>query len=246
MCLQEPEMLETLLRGTKHLGLSLTVKQTQQFQLYYQELVAWNRRVNLTAITDYEEVQLKHFLDSLTLVPTFEDMVWAKGDFLLLDVGTGAGMPGVPLKIVLPKVRLVLLESVAKKTAFLRHLIQKLGLDHAEVLTGRAEEIAHQSDCREGFDLVVCRAVSRLSTTAELSLPFCREGGLFIAPKKGQIEEELSQAIKAIDVLGGKLKEVRKINLESLEQRFLVIVEKVSPTPQRYPRRAGLPAKRPL
>jgi 16S rRNA (guanine527-N7)-methyltransferase len=239
-------MLETLLHGAKQLGLSLTSKQTGQFQLYYQELVAWNKRVNLTAITDYEEVQLKHFLDSLTLVPAFEDMSWSKGDFFLLDVGTGAGVPGIPLKILLPQVRLVLLESVAKKTAFLQHVINRLDLAHVEVLTGRAEDMAHQGSYRERFDLVVSRAVGSLSTIAELTLPFCREGGLFIAPKKGQIEEELSQAAKAIDTLGGKLKEVKRVELELLEQRFLVMVEKVSPTPQRYPRRAGVPARRPL
>jgi 16S rRNA (guanine527-N7)-methyltransferase len=239
-------MLETLLHGAKQLGLSLTPKQTQQFQLYYKELVEWNKRVNLTAITDYEEVQLKHFLDSLTLVPAFEDKAWSKGDFLLLDVGTGAGMPGIPLKILLPKVRLVLLESVAKKTAFLQHVVNCLSLDHVEILTGRAEDIAHQDSYRERFDLVVSRAVGRLSTIAELTLPFCREGGLFIAPKKGKIEEELSQAAKAIDTLGGKLKEVKKVELKLLEPRFLVMVEKVSPTPQRYPRRAGVPARRPL
>ena len=239
-------MLETLLHGAKQLGLSLTPKQTQQFQLYYKELVEWNKRVNLTAITDYEEVQLKHFLDSLTLVPALEGKAWAKGDFLLLDVGTGAGVPGIPLKILLPKVRLVLLDSVAKKTAFLQHVVNCLSLDHVEVLTGRAEDLAHQDSYRERFDLVVSRAVGKLSTIAELTLPFCREGGLFIAPKKGQIEEELSQATKAIDALGGKLREVKKVELELLEQRFLVIVEKVSPTPQRYPRRAGVPARRPL
>jgi 16S rRNA (guanine527-N7)-methyltransferase len=239
-------MLDILLRGATQLGLSLTSKQTGQFQLYYQELVAWNKRVNLTAITDYEEVQRKHFLDSLTLVPALEDMSWSKGDFLLLDVGTGAGVPGIPLKILLPQVRLVLLESVAKKTAFLQHIVNCLDLDHVEVLTGRAEDIAHQENYRERFDLVVSRAVGRLSTIAELTLPFCREGGLFIAPKKGQIEEELSQATKAIGTLGGRLKEVEKVELELLEQRYLVIVEKVSPTPQHYPRRAGVPAKRPL
>jgi 16S rRNA (guanine527-N7)-methyltransferase len=239
-------MLETLLHGAKQLGLSLTSKQTQQFQLYYEELVEWNKGVNLTAITDYEEVQLKHFLDSLTLVPAFEDKAWSKGDFSLLDVGTGAGLPGIPLKILLPKVRLVLLESVAKKTAFLQHVVNCLSLDHVEVLTGRAEDIAHQDSYRERFDLVVSRAVGRLSTIAELTLPFCREGGLFIAPKKGKIEQELSQAAKAIDTLGGKLKEVKKVELELLEPRFLVMVAKVSPTPQRYPRRAGVPAKRPL
>src|SRR4030042_782532 len=122
------QMPERLIYGAKQLGLSLTLEQTQQFQLYYQELIEWNKRVNLTAITDYEEVQTKHFLDSLTLVPALEGEAWAKEDFLLLDVGSGAGVPGVPLKIFLPKVRLSLLESVAKKTAFLEHLVNHLGL----------------------------------------------------------------------------------------------------------------------
>lgn len=155
-------------------------------------------------------------------------------------------MPGIPLKILLPKVRLVLLDSVAKKTAFLKYLVGCLSLDQVEVLTGRAEDVAHQENYRERFDMVVSRAVTKLSTTAELTLPFCREGGLFIAQKKGQIDEELSQATKAIDILGGQLREIKKVDLPQLEPRFLVIVEKVSPTPQRYPRRAGMPAKRPL
>lgn len=241
-----PQILERLIYGAKQLGLSLTSRQTEQFQLYYEELVEWNKRVNLTAITEYEEVQLKHFLDSLTLVPALEDEAWIKEDFLLLDVGTGAGVPGVPLKIFLPKVRLFLLESIAKKTAFLKHLVDRLDLEGVDILTGRAEDIAHQKNYREKFDLVVSRAVGKLSTIAELTLPFCRQGGLFIAPKKGQIEEEVSQARQAIATLGGKLRGVRKVDLEDLEPRSLVIVEKIGSTPHHYPRRAGVPAKRPL
>lgn len=239
-------MLEKLTRGARELGLVLTPEQVQKFQLYYEELVEWNKRANLTAITDYEGVQLKHFLDSLTLIPALQDVSWAGEDVSVLDVGTGAGVPGIPLKVFLSRIRLVLLDSVAKKTAFLQHLVDKLGLDHVQVLTGRAEEIAHQSDYREKFDLVLSRALSRLSTVAELALPFCRCGGFFIAQKKRPIEEELGQAAKAIDVLGGRVKEVRNVDLECLEHRCLVIVEKVSSTPQRYPRRTGVPAKRPL
>ncbi len=239
-------MLEKLTRGARELGLVLTPEQVQKFQLYYEELVEWNKRANLTAITDYEGVQLKHFLDSLTLIPALQGLSWAGEDVSVLDVGTGAGVPGIPLKGFLSGIRLVLLDSVAKKTAFLQHLVDKLGLDHVQVLTGRAEEIAHQSDYREKFDLVLSRALSRLSTVAELALPFCRCGGLLIAQKKGSIEEELGQAAKAIDILGGRVKEVRNVGLECLGQRCLVIVEKVSSTPQRYPRRTGVPAKRPL
>ena len=239
-------MMEKLIQGAEQLGLALSAEQSRQFQLYYEELVEWNKRINLTAITAYDEVQLRHFLDSLTLVPALEDMPWAKGDFALLDVGTGAGMPGIPMKLFLPRIRLVLLDSVAKKTAFLKHVTAKLGLEDVEIVTGRAEEVAHQSDYREKFELVVSRALSRLSTAAELTLPFCRQGGFFIAQKKGAIEEELNRAAGAIDVLGGRVKEVRKVDLELLEGRCLVIVEKVSPTPLRDPRRTGVPAKRPL
>ncbi|MFC1925623.1 16S rRNA (guanine(527)-N(7))-methyltransferase RsmG [Chloroflexota bacterium] len=239
-------MLERLTCGAKQLGLSLSPEQLRLFQLYYKELVEYNGRVNLTAITAYEEVQTKHFLDSLTLMEALKDETWAREDFALLDIGTGAGVPGVPLKILLPGARLVLLESVSKKTAFLQHLVERLELGRVEILTGRAEDIAHQEDRRERFDLAVSRAVGSLSTIAELALPFCRKGGLFIAPKKGQIEEEVSQARQAIDTLGGRLKEVKEVVVEGLEPRSLVIIEKTGPTPQRYPRRAGVPAKRPL
>ncbi len=234
--------MERLVHGARQLGIFLNPKQTQQFQLYYQELVRWNERVNLTAITDYEEVQLKHFLDSLTVALVLDE---AK-EFSLLDVGAGAGMPGLPLKILLPGVKLVLLDSVAKKTAFLRYLVECLGLDRVEVLTGRAEDFARQENYREGFDLVVSRAVGKLSTVAELALPFCREGGIFVALKKGQVEEEVEKALRAITILGGRLREVKRVELEGLEQRLLVIVDKVSPTPQLYPRRVGVAARRPL
>ena len=238
--------MERLIHGAKQLGLTLTSKQVEQFQLYYEELVKWNKKVNLTAITDYEEVQLKHFLDSLAVMLVLEDERWTKKDFRLLDVGAGAGMPGVPLKILLPGVGLVLMESTAKKTAFLDHLVGCLGLDGVEVLTGRAEDIAHQGDYRERFDLVVSRAVGKLSTVLELSLPFCRQGGLFVAPKKGQVKEEIDKATKAIAILGGRLREVKEVDMEGLEPRLLVAIDKVSPTPPLYPRRAGVPAKRPL
>ena len=239
-------MLDKLTHGARQLGLALSPTQTEQFHLYYEELVEWNRRVNLTAITEYEEVQVKHFLDSLTLVLAFEDFPLAMGDCALLDVGTGPGMPGIPLKVLFPEMRLMLLDSVAKKTAFLTHLVECLRLDNVQVLTGRAEDVAHQPAYREEFDVVVSRALSKLPTLAELTLPFCRQGGLFIAQKKGPVDEELIQAQRAIGTLGGRVKAVKKVDLELLEDRVLVIVEKVSPTPERYPRRAGVPAQRPL
>lgn len=239
-------MLERLTKGTIQMGLSLTSKQVRLFQLYYEELVEWNRKINLTAITDYDEVQTKHFLDSLTLMEVLKNEEWVKKDFYLLDIGTGAGLPGIPLKILLTEARLVLLESVAKKTAFLKQLVDRMGLEYVETITGRAEDVAHKADFRERFDLVVSRAVGSLSSVAELALPFCRQGGIFIALKKGQIEEEVNQAKQAIAILGGRLREVKKIEMEGLGQRLLITLEKIAPTPGRYPRRAGMPAKRPL
>lgn len=239
-------MLEKLTHGVKQLGLELSPRQIHQFQLYYEELMDWNKRINLTSITNYEDVQLKHFLDSLTIVIALENVSWSKDNFSLLDIGTGAGLPGIPIKIIHPEIQLVLIESVAKKTSFLQHIIAKLELDQVKVLTGRAEDLAHHSDYREKFDLVVSRALSKLPTLAELTLPFCRKGGLFIAYKKGAIEEELNQSIKAIDLLGGRLKEIKVIDMELLDRRSLVMVEKISSTPPNYPRRAGIPEKRPL
>jgi len=245
-CYHESAMMEKLVEGARQLGLPLTERQLQQFQTYYEQLVEWNRRVNLTGITDYEEVQIKHFVDSLSIVLAMEGAKWADGSFGLLDIGTGAGMPGLPLKMVCPGAKLVLLDSVAKKTAFLRHIVGELGLEGVEILTQRAEEIGHLPEYRETFDLVVCRAVSHLATVAELSLPFCRIGGLAVIPKKDGIERELSQANGAIGILGGKLKSVREVTIKGLEQHVLVVLEKTSPTPVTYPRRPGIPAKRPL
>jgi 16S rRNA (guanine527-N7)-methyltransferase len=238
-------MMEKLSSGATELGLPLNPRQLEQFAIYYQELISWNRRVNLTRITDYDEVQVKHFLDSLTAVLTYP--VTNGTDFRLIDVGTGAGMPGLPVKILLPEVRLVLLESVAKKTAFLRHLRDRLKLDDVEIMAGRAETLAHQQEYREAFDLVLARAVAPLATLVELTLPFCTVGGVFIGQKKGDIELEVSQAGGAIGLLGGRLREIRQIELAHFtEPRQLVVIDKVSPTPASYPRRAGLPAKRPL
>jgi 16S rRNA (guanine527-N7)-methyltransferase len=239
--------MEKLSDGAKKLGLSFTPKQAEQFQVYYEELVSWNKRVNLTAITDYEQVQIKHFLDSLTVTLALEGVKWApRAEFHLLDVGAGGGLPGIPLKIIFPKVKLVLLDSVAKKTTFLHYLVGRLELSEVEILTGRAENIAHQKNFREQFDLVVSRAVGKLPTTTELSLPFCQIDGCFVASKKGRIEQEINQALNSITILGGKLREVKKVELEQLEQRCLVIVDKVSPTPQLYPRRPGVPQHHPL
>ncbi|MFQ5826479.1 MAG: 16S rRNA (guanine(527)-N(7))-methyltransferase RsmG [Dehalococcoidia bacterium] len=238
--------MEKLAAGAKRIGLDLTPQQLEQFQVYYEELVAWNRRLNLTTIVEYEEVQIKHFLDSLTVALVLPD-IRPSSRLRLLDLGAGAGLPGVPLKIIRPEIELVLLDSVAKKATFLHHLVGRLGLEGVEVVTARAEELARQPTYREGFDAVVSRAVARMPTLAELGLPLCRVGGALIAQKKGEVTEEIEKAAPAIEVLGGRLREVKRLDLEELgEERSLVVIEKVSPTPQSYPRRPGLPSRRPL
>jgi len=235
-----------LIDSAAQLGIKLTTEQLEQFQIYYEELVDWNKRMNLTAITEYDDVQVKHFLDSLTLVAACGELV-SKLKPRFLDVGTGAGLPGIPMKIVFPTIELVLLESVAKKTAFLRYLIDRLNLDDVTIAESRAETLAHCVDYREQFDIVTCRAVGTLATTVEISLPFCRKCGIFIAQKKGVIDDELGKASVAIETLGGKLRGIERINLAVFnEERLLVVIGKVGATPSAYPRRPGVPRKRPL
>ena len=226
--------------------MALTPSQLEQFQTYYRELIDWNRRMNLTRITGYKEVQVKHFLDSLTVVRALEPPADGKG-LRLIDVGTGAGIPGIPLKILLPEIKLVLLDATAKKATFLEHIRQKLGLDDVGIVVGRAEDVAREAQYREKFGLVLSRAVAGLPTLVELTLPFCAVGGRFIAQKKGDINLEISQSARAIELLGGKLREVKKVDLEEFaDERWLVVIDKVSATPPQYPRRPGIPAKRPL
>ncbi len=238
-------MMEKLIAGASKLGLELSPNQIEQFHVYYQELIEWNRRINLTSITDLGDVQTRHFLDSLTVTPAFKQPITA--GLRLIDIGTGAGFPGLPAKIVLPDIKLTLLEATGKKAGFLRHLKQILGLDDVEIVVGRAEDVAHRAEYREGFDIVLSRALATLPTLAELTLPFCAIGGRFIAQKKGAVDAEISQAAKAMSLLGGSQPIVKKIDLEELaDERYLVIVDKVAPTPAKYPRRPGIPAKRPI
>jgi len=239
--------MKQLIEGAGKLGIRLNARQVKQFELYYLELIEWNKKMNLTAITDYPSVQVKHFLDSLTVTMALPQEEMERPDFAIVDIGTGAGFPGVPLKILLPRPRLVLIEPTAKKTAFLRHIIEKLELERIEISNSRAEEAAHLSLYREQFALALSRAVALLPGLVELTLPFCRIGGRFVAQKKGDIGEEVNGAKKAIATLGGKLNQIKKIELdESEDVRYLVIVDKICATPNKYPRRPGLPRRRPI
>lgn len=236
--------MEYLDSGAKEIGLQLSSSQLEQFYTYYQELLEWNQRINLTSITEFRDVQIRHFLDSLTVTLALKQPIL---DLCLIDIGSGGGFPGLPLKIALPAIKLVLLEATAKKAAFLRHLERKLGLGGVEIVVGRAEEVAHEARYREQFSLVLSRAVAPLPALVELTLPFCAVGGRFIAQKKGVVEPEVDKAAKAISIMGGSLAEVKKIDLEELaDERYLVVIDKIAPTPRKYPRRPGVPSKRPL
>ena len=238
--------MQYLYAGATRLDLKLQPQQIEQFHIYYQELIDWNQRINLTSITAFREVQIKHFLDSLTVILAIKQPIASK-NLSLIDVGSGAGFPGLPLKIAFPNINLVLLEATGKKAAFLYHLTQKLNLNNVEVLVGRAEEIAHRARYRQQFDIVLSRAVATLPALIELTLPLCAVKGRTIIQKKGDIEDELNKATRAIEILGGSQPELKKIKLPELtDDRYLVIINKISPTPAKYPRRPGIPVKRPI
>lgn len=225
------------------LGIALTDKQKQQFDKFYELLVEWNKVMNLTGITEYEEVNEKHFVDSLSIVKAI-DMKSVKS---VIDVGTGAGFPGIPLKIAFPHLKVVLLDSLNKRINFLNTVIAELGLTDIKTIHGRAEDYAKQTEYREKFDLCVSRAVANLSTLSEYCLPYVSADGLFIPYKSGEIDEELENSKKAVKILGGKIENVVKFQLPGTEiGRSFVKIRKISNTNKKYPRKAGLPAKEPL
>jgi 16S rRNA (guanine527-N7)-methyltransferase len=237
--------MEKLIAGADRLDIELDKAQVERFQRYYGELVKWNERANLTSVTAYEEVQTRHFLDSLTVVPEISAAV-LNGDGKILDIGSGAGFPGLPLKIAHPELSLTLMEATAKKSAFLSHVVESLGLEDVEVVTGRAEDQAHKPKMREQFDIVISRALAKLNVLVELCLPFCSVGGLTIAQKGRDIDLELREAQTAIDTLGGKIKDSSMPDTSATDVGTLVVIEKLRPTPANYPRRPGIPSKRPL
>ena len=225
------------------IGITLNEQQKQQFDKYYEMLVEWNKVMNLTGITEYDEVNLKHFTDSLTIART-QEMQKVQS---VIDIGTGAGFPGIPLKIAFSHLKVVLLDSLNKRIKFLDAVIEELGLENISTINGRAEDFAKKKEYREQFDLCVSRAVANLSTLSEYCLPFVAVNGSFVSYKSGDSEEEIQQAKHAISLLGGKVKNVDKFQLPGTDMgRALVEIKKTKQTPGKYPRKAGLPAKEPL
>jgi 16S rRNA (guanine527-N7)-methyltransferase len=239
--------MKLLADGAREIGLDLTSEHLSAFQIYYEELVAWNKRFNLTAITDYEGVQVKHFLDSLSCLLANEVREKFASSSLAIDVGSGAGFPGLPLRIACPKIRITLLESTGKKVTFLEHIVKKLSLTGVEVIKGRAEELGHDPIHRERYEIAFARAVAELSVLVEYTLPFLEPGGLLVAQKGADVDGEVKAAEGAIAILGGNLLRILPVEIKGLEgARSLVLIEKTKPTPEKYPRRPGIPAKRPL
>lgn len=237
------EQLKTFQKDLEELHITISDAQYQQFITYYEILVEKNKVMNLTAITDFDDVIKKHFVDSLSLVKVFD----LKNPVSVIDVGTGAGFPGIPLKIVFPDLKITLLDSLQKRIGFLQEVIAELELVGIEAIHGRAEDFAKLGQLRETFDLCVSRAVANLSVLSEYCLPYVKVGGKFISYKSDKVNMELEQAKHSISLLGGKLIEQKSFILPSSDiDRNLVVIEKCRPTPKQYPRKAGTASKKPL
>ena len=231
--------------GLEELNITLTDEQIEQFLQYYEMLVEKNKVMNLTGITEYEEVIQKHFLDSLSLIRVIPDIASQK--LTVIDLGTGAGFPGIPLKIAFPELEITLMDSLNKRILFLQEVIDALGLKKVSAVHGRAEEMASNATHRQQYDLCVSRAVSNLAVLTEYCLPFVKKGGLFVSYKSADSDAEIQEGKKAISILGGKLTSVDKFQLPDSDlRRALVCIKKVKDTPKKYPRKAGMPSKEPI
>lgn len=223
--------------------LPLTDKQISQFATFLEELLSWNEKFNLTAITETEEVLIKHFFDSVLGLRAFP---W-QGDEKVLDLGSGAGFPGIPLKIACPALRLTLVDSLQKRVGFLQYLITLLSLSETTALHGRAEELGRDRAYRENYQIVVSRAVAKLAVLAEYGLPFVQKDGVFLAYKGADAAQELAEAQKAIALLGGKVRDVKTYALpKQMGKRTIIVIEKIKECPPVYPRKPGIPARKPL
>jgi 16S rRNA (guanine527-N7)-methyltransferase len=225
------------------LSLNLSSAQLQAFLRYSQELVEWNQRFNLTAITDQEGIEVRHFLDSLTCTIAMGSCMGQR----VIDIGTGAGFPGIPLKIVCPQLELTLIEATRKKVEFCEWIVENLGLENVRVIHARAEEIGQEPSHRESYDWALARAVAPLPVLVEYMLPVLKVGGRALAQKGETAHAEVHDAEKALTVLGGRVDRVIPVELPGVvENRFLILIDKLAASPPQYPRRAGVPSKRPL
>lgn len=223
------------------IGIELTDSQLNAFETYYDMLIDRNKVMNLTAITEFDEVMDKHFLDSVYLFRSIK----LEADYKLIDIGTGAGFPGIPLKIVFPELKITLLDSLNKRVGFLNDVIAELNLNDIEAIHGRAEDIARDKLYRASYDIAVSRAVANLSTLSEYCLPFVKIGGKFVSYKSGDCVDEVDNAKAAIHLLGGKINKIDEFSYSNNSRSFIVI-DKVMNTSNKYPRKAGLPSKKPL
>lgn len=240
-----------LQQGCKELGLDLSSEQLDQFERFYRELVEWNRKFNLTAITEYSKVQTKHFLDSLVSLPIIAEEFGTDlpldRSLHAVDVGSGAGLPGIPLKIASPKLKMTLMDGTGKKIQFMNRIVDSLELTNVNIVQGRAEELGRQTRFRGQFDLVMARAVAPLNTLVEYLLPLARQKGLVIVYKGANVADEFMAARRAIEMLGGVTLRLAPVHVPFLEQkRFIILLQKIKPTPERYPRGQGLARKDPL
>ena len=234
---------EELAKAAAEYGISLNDTQMEQYNRYFELLVEWNEKINLTAITEPKEVAIKHMIDSIT---AYDENLFKDG-MTVIDVGTGAGFPGLPLKIFCPEIKLTLMDSLNKRIKFLQTVVEELGLKDVECVHARAEEGARNKKYRESFDIAVSRAVARLPVLCEYCLPFVKKGGHFIALKGMQYNDEAQEAAKAIKVMGGSQTEIRPVKLPELDdKRAVIIITKTMPTPKAYPRKAGTPTKNPI
>ena len=240
-------MQNIIRKKASQMEIELNDYQIEQFINYYSILIEWNRVMNLTAITEYEEVVNKHFIDSLSLIKTIDRKIFRSGSISVIDIGTGAGFPGIPLKIAFPEIKITLLDSLNKRIKFLNEVVEEIGLKEVQTLHGRAEDYARKQEYREKYDLCVSRAVANLAVLSEYALPYVKKSGYFISYKSGNIEEEIKESTRAVEILGGKIEKVEKFILPETEiQRSLVKIRKENSTGKKYPRKAGVPSKEPL
>ena len=232
---------DLLEKSLEKLNIEFNNEQIQKFNAYYELLIEWNNKINLTTITEYDDVVSKHFIDSI-LICGFIDLSGKK----IIDIGTGGGFPGIPVKIISPDTDIVLLDSLNKRIKFLDEVIDELALENIRTVHSRAEDISHKADHREKYDICVSRAVANLSTLSEYCLPLVKPDGKFISYKSGDVDEEAAGAKNAVKILGGEITSIEKFDLYDDISRSFVFVSKIKPTPKKYPRKAGTPSKEPI